>query len=74
MLYIEKKDNIKTMESFGANEQFIFKIFFFVVGQNFWLSRTDSFVIFHQINDRIEPVREIISRIQQDWQKSTIGR
>lgn len=29
MLYIEKKDNIKTMESFGANEQFIFKIFFY---------------------------------------------
>lgn len=29
MLYIEKKDNIKTMESFGANEQFIFRIFFY---------------------------------------------
>lgn len=29
MLYIEKKDNINTMKSFGANEQFIFKIFFF---------------------------------------------
>ena len=31
MLYIEKKDNIKTLESFGANEQFVFKIFFFEV-------------------------------------------
>ncbi len=29
MLYIEKKDNIKTMESFGANEQFVFRIFFY---------------------------------------------
>jgi lipoprotein-releasing system permease protein len=28
MLFIEKKDNIKTMESFGASKNFIFKIFF----------------------------------------------
>jgi lipoprotein-releasing system permease protein len=29
MLYIEKKDNIKTMQSFGANQNFIFRIFFY---------------------------------------------
>ncbi len=29
MLYIEKKDNIKTMQSFGANQRFIFRIFFY---------------------------------------------
>ncbi len=29
MLFIEKKDNIKTMQSFGANETFVFRIFFF---------------------------------------------
>jgi lipoprotein-releasing system permease protein len=29
MLFIEKKDNIKTMESYGANDSFIFKIFFY---------------------------------------------
>lgn len=29
MLYIEKKDNLKTMQSYGANEQFIFRIFFY---------------------------------------------
>lgn len=29
MLFIEKKDNIRTLESFGANESFIFRIFFF---------------------------------------------
>lgn len=29
MLYIEKKKNILTMQSLGANEQFIFKIFFY---------------------------------------------
>lgn len=29
MLFIEKKDNIRTLESFGANENFIFRIFFF---------------------------------------------
>jgi lipoprotein-releasing system permease protein len=29
MLFIEKKDNIRTMESFGANENFIFRIFFY---------------------------------------------
>jgi lipoprotein-releasing system permease protein len=29
MLYIEKKKNILTLESLGANEQFIFKIFFY---------------------------------------------
>lgn len=29
MLYIEKKDNIKTMQSFGANETFVFRIFFY---------------------------------------------
>jgi lipoprotein-releasing system permease protein len=29
MLYIEKEPNIKTMQSFGASKQFIFKIFFF---------------------------------------------
>lgn len=29
MLFIEKKDNLKTMQSYGANEQFIFRIFFY---------------------------------------------
>ena len=29
MLYIEKKKNIVTMQSFGANESFIFRIFFY---------------------------------------------
>lgn len=29
MLYIEKKDNIKTMQSFGANQNFVFRIFFY---------------------------------------------
>jgi lipoprotein-releasing system permease protein len=29
MLFIEKKDNIETMERFGATKQFIFQIFFF---------------------------------------------
>lgn len=29
MLFIEKKDNIKTMKSFGAGESFIFRIFFY---------------------------------------------
>ncbi len=29
MLFIEKKDNLATMLSFGANKNFIFKIFFF---------------------------------------------
>lgn len=29
MLFLEKKDNIKTMQSFGANESFIFRIFFY---------------------------------------------
>ena len=29
MLYIEKKKNILTLQSLGANEQFIFKIFYF---------------------------------------------
>jgi lipoprotein-releasing system permease protein len=29
MLYIEKKDNLKTLESMGANKQFLFNIFFF---------------------------------------------
>lgn len=29
MLYIEKKDNIKTMQGFGANQRFIFRIFFY---------------------------------------------
>ena len=28
MLFVEKVDNIKTMQSFGANDQFVFKIFF----------------------------------------------
>lgn len=29
MLFIEKKDNIKTMQSFGAGESFVFRIFFY---------------------------------------------
>jgi lipoprotein-releasing system permease protein len=29
MLYIEKKDNIKTLESMGASESFVFSIFFY---------------------------------------------
>lgn len=29
MLFIEKKDNIKTMQHFGADQRFIFRIFFF---------------------------------------------
>jgi lipoprotein-releasing system permease protein len=29
MLFIEKKDNIKTMQSFGANDSFVFKVFFY---------------------------------------------
>lgn len=29
MLFIEKKDNLKTMRSFGAGESFIFRIFFY---------------------------------------------
>lgn len=29
MLFIEKKDNIKTIQSFGGNESFIFRIFFY---------------------------------------------
>lgn len=29
MLFIEKKDNLKTMQSYGANDQFIFRIFFY---------------------------------------------
>ena len=29
MLFIEKKDNLKTMQSFGAGESFIFRIFFY---------------------------------------------
>ncbi|MES2588615.1 MAG: FtsX-like permease family protein [Bacteroidota bacterium] len=29
MLFIEKKDNLETLKSFGANKRFIFKIFFY---------------------------------------------
>lgn len=29
MLFIEKKENLKTMQSYGANDQFIFRIFFY---------------------------------------------
>lgn len=29
MLFIEKKENLKTMQSYGANEQLIFRIFFY---------------------------------------------
>src|SRR5690606_15616122 len=29
MLFIEKKADIKTMQSFGANETFVFRIFFY---------------------------------------------
>ena len=29
MLFIEKKDNIQTMQSYGANDRFIFNIFFY---------------------------------------------
>jgi lipoprotein-releasing system permease protein len=29
MLFVEKLDNIQTMQSFGANKKFIFNIFFF---------------------------------------------